>query len=74
MVLKLIQDDIVVLQHEYYSVGGGFIYRKGQKVRPAPQRLNILILMKELKSLLQSHNLTLSELMYANEIALTGAT
>ena len=75
MVLKLIQDDIVVLQHEYYSVGGGFIYRKGQKVSASTATPQYPYTnMKELKSLLQSHNLTLSELMYANEIALTGAT
>lgn len=75
MVLKLLRAEQVVLQHEYYSVGGGFIYRKGQKVTtstltPAYPYTN----MKELKAQLQSNGLTLSELMYANEIALTGAS
>ena len=75
MVLKLLRAEQVVLQHEYYSVGGGFIYRKGQKVEtstvaPPYPYTN----MKELKAQLQSNGLTLSELMYANEIALTGAS
>lgn len=74
MVLKLLIQDKVLLQHEYYSVGGGFIYRKGQKISTTSDKTPKYAYssMKELKAHLQQEQITLGELMLANEVALTG--
>ncbi|MBB6004719.1 L-serine ammonia-lyase [Arcicella rosea] len=76
MVLKLKDEEQLILEHEYYSIGGGFIYRKGEKqntkstvILPFPYTS-----MKELKSHLSREKITLTELMLANEMALTGAS
>ncbi|MFN8352992.1 MAG: L-serine ammonia-lyase [Spirosomataceae bacterium] len=74
MQLRLVGRDQLLLEHEYYSVGGGFIQRKGQveqstaaKSVPYPYAT-----MKELKAHMQTHQLSLADLMVANESALSG--
>lgn len=74
VVFKLLADGIVFHEEEYYSVGGGFIQRKGErkseeskKQPPYPYAS-----MKELKGHLVAHGISLTELMLANEEALTG--
>jgi L-serine dehydratase len=74
VVFKLIGLDAVLFEQEYYSIGGGFILRKGEVVvdqstinLPYPYQT-----MKELKAQLKTHQLTLEQLMLANETALTG--
>lgn len=76
MVLRLLAGDEVMAEEEYYSVGGGFILRKGEVVRafsveqvPYPYST-----MKELKAHLTAHNLPLEILLLTNEMALTGRT
>lgn len=63
----------VLFEREYYSIGGGFIQEKGESVDTAK---NIELpfpysTMEELKSHLSS-GLTLTELMIANESAISG--
>ncbi|MFC5408053.1 L-serine ammonia-lyase [Larkinella bovis] len=63
-----------LFEEEYYSIGGGFILRKGdetvdQPVAPIPYPYRT---MKELKARLYDHQLSLEQLMLANETALTG--
>lgn len=74
MIVKLVKNDATLLEHEYYSVGGGFIQRKGQTLQTnANQKLLYpYATMKELKEHLRANNLTLPELIVANESALTG--
>jgi len=62
------------LDEEYYSIGGGFVIRKGEpdtkldgSTLPYPYQT-----MNELKAHLTSHKLTLEQLMLANEQAITG--
>ncbi|RRB07427.1 L-serine ammonia-lyase [Larkinella rosea] len=74
VVFKLMDGENGLYEEEYYSIGGGFILRKGEE--PADQSAISVPYpyqtMKELKAQLKIHNLTLEELMLANETALTG--
>ncbi|MCY7350462.1 MAG: L-serine ammonia-lyase [Cytophagaceae bacterium] len=75
MVLNLLDaEGQVLLEHEYYSVGGGFIYRKGERSDAGPecQPTFPYTTMNELKAHLLANNLTLAQVLMANEIALTG--
>lgn len=74
VIFKLLVAGEVFHEEEYYSVGGGFILRKGErksdeakKQPPYPYTS-----MKEVKGHLASQGITLTELMLANEEALTG--
>ncbi|PKK38138.1 L-serine ammonia-lyase [Siphonobacter sp. SORGH_AS_0500] len=75
MILKLTDGEHnVLLEHEYYSVGGGFIQRKGQPMEGtrSTQPLFPYEHMDELKSQLKTSGLTLAALMIQNEKSLTG--
>jgi L-serine dehydratase len=77
LILKLIDEaGTPLLEHEYYSVGGGFVQRKGQvpeeSQRPAPPFPYDT--MAELKAHLKTSGLTLAQLLLRNEQALTGRT
>lgn len=74
MVLKLMSPQGLLLQEEYYSIGGGFIYRKGEKIIADATRSPRYpyATMKELKAHLLTHNISMATLMMQNEIALTG--
>ncbi|GAB4033508.1 L-serine ammonia-lyase [Spirosoma gilvum] len=74
MVLTLMADDETLAEEEYYSIGGGFILRKGEaEVAASPQSVPYpYSTMAELKGQLTDHNLTLDELLMANEMAITG--
>ncbi|WP_266367079.1 L-serine ammonia-lyase, iron-sulfur-dependent, subunit alpha [Tellurirhabdus rosea] len=63
-----------LLEEEYYSIGGGFVLRKGEpEAKPAPVDLPFpYSTMKELRQHLTRHPLTLEELLLRNEEALTG--
>ncbi|RAJ94439.1 L-serine dehydratase [Larkinella arboricola] len=74
VVFRLADGDKTLFEEEYYSIGGGFILRKGEDTAektaaeiPYPYQT-----MKELKTRLYDHQLTLEQLMLANEMALTG--
>ena len=65
-----------LLEEEYYSIGGGFVIRKGEpdakldgSTLPYPYQS-----MKELKAHLTANKLTLEHLMLANEQAISGQT
>ncbi|GAB3567358.1 L-serine ammonia-lyase [Spirosoma luteolum] len=77
LVLRLTADDTETLHaDEYYSVGGGFISRKGEP-EPDPSTLQVpypYSTMAELKAQLTTHNIGLDTLLLANEMALTGAS
>lgn len=74
MIMKLLSGNKVVLEKEYYSVGGGFIEIKDEPLPPRPEPKYPYSSMKELKEQLIKHHLTLTELLLENEYALTGKT
>ncbi len=76
LIIRLINENgNVILEHEYYSIGGGFIIRKGEQqqksdvIPPYPYST-----MKELKNHLQKNSLSLTELVIENEIAISHLT
>ncbi|WP_461132678.1 L-serine ammonia-lyase [Spirosoma lituiforme] len=73
MVLKLTAGDQVLAEEEYYSIGGGFIIRKGEPEASA-NTYNVpypYSTMAELKEQLTANAISLDELLMANEMALT---
>ena len=75
LVFQLLSNESIILQEEYYSVGGGFIQRKGEDTQAASAKTPAFSFstMKELKEHLLKEKITLTDLMIANEMALTGA-
>ncbi len=74
MVLRLLAGEEMLAKEEYYSIGGGFILRKGEVVTdPASVAIPYpYSTMKELKAHLSTTRLPLETVLLANEIALTG--
>ncbi|MEZ4905798.1 MAG: L-serine ammonia-lyase [Spirosomataceae bacterium] len=64
----------VLLEGEFYSIGGGFIQQKGfmPEGTTSLQPKYPYATMEELKTHLKTHSLTLSQLMLQNEQSLTG--
>ena len=76
MVLRLTTGEQVCYEEEYYSIGGGFIIRKGEP-ETNPDTVAVpypYASMTELKAQLAQHSLTLDTLMMTNEMAITGRT
>lgn len=74
MVLKLVSGEETLAEEEYYSIGGGFILRKGEpEAAPSPQSVPYPYgTMAELKAQLANNQLSLDDLLLANEMAVTG--
>lgn len=74
IVMRLYSKDNILLEKEYYSVGGGFLQWKGwQEPKQGVPRYpyaNAEQLLKQLRK----HRLRIDELMLANEIAITGCS
>ncbi len=72
MIMRLLAANSIIMEREYYSVGGGSVLYKGERVpkRPAPPYKYSN--MEELEKVLTSHDIGLNELMLQNEEALTG--
>ena len=72
MTCKLLAGDEVLLEQEYYSVGGGFIEWKGytppQKQQPKYQ----FATMKELRAHAEKNNLSIAQIILANEMSIMG--
>ncbi len=62
----------VIFEKQYYSIGGGFIKTEGESEPPRPQPPYLYHSMKSLRRVLDQNNLSLSELMLANEKAVSG--
>jgi L-serine dehydratase len=72
MTAKLLAGDKVLYEQEYYSVGGGFIEWKGYippKKNPPKYPYST---MKELRQHAEQNNLTIAQVMLANEMAIPG--
>lgn len=62
----------VLLEQEYYSVGGGFILCKGEAEHPRPIPPMPYANMHQLRSQMKRHGLGLVELLWRNETVLSG--
>ena len=72
MTAKLLAGDEVLLEQEYYSVGGGFIEWKGY----TPPKKNApkypFATMKELRGHAEKNNLSIAQVIMANEMSIAG--
>jgi L-serine dehydratase len=74
MTCKLMAGDKVLYEQEYYSVGGGFIEWKGYKPPKKGQPKYPYATMKELRKHAENNNLSIAQVMMANEVAVSGKT
>jgi L-serine dehydratase len=72
MTAKLMAGDKVLLEQEYYSVGGGFIEWKGYQPPEKGQPKYPYATMKELRQHAESNNLSIADVILANELAVSG--
>jgi L-serine dehydratase len=72
MTCKLLAGDKVLLEQEYYSVGGGFIEWKGYKPPKKGQPKYPYATMKELVAHAEKNNLSVAQVILANEVAVSG--
>ncbi len=72
MTCKLMAGDTVLLEQEYYSVGGGFIEWKGYEPPKKGQPKYPYSTMAELLKHAQDNKLTVAQLAMANEVAVSG--
>jgi L-serine dehydratase len=72
MTCKLMAGDKVLLEQEYYSVGGGFIEWKGYEPPKKGQPKYPYSTMAELQAHAEKNKLSVAQLVMANEIAVSG--
>jgi L-serine dehydratase len=72
MTCKLMGGDAVLHELEYYSVGGGFIEWKGYTPPKKGQPKYPYATMKELQAHAEKNKLSVSQLVMANEVAVSG--
>jgi L-serine dehydratase len=72
MTCKLMAGSSVLLEQEYYSVGGGFIEWKGYVPPKKGQPKYPYATMKELQAHAEKNNLSLAQVAMANEVAVSG--
>ena len=74
MTCKLMGGDKPVYEQEYYSVGGGFIEWKGYTPPKKGQPKYPYATMKELRQHAEKNNLSIAQVIMANEVAVSGKT
>ncbi|MCG8567451.1 MAG: L-serine ammonia-lyase, partial [Desulfobacterales bacterium] len=62
----------LLLEKEYYSIGGGFIHYKGEIPVEPPEAPHVYWNMNSFRKLMRKTNLTLPQIMLENEAAITG--
>jgi len=72
MTVKLLGGDQVLLEQEYYSVGGGFIEWKGYTPPKKNQPKYPFATMKELRAHADNNKTTIAKIMLANEMSIAG--
>src|SRR3954471_5513857 len=70
MTCKLMGGDTVLLEQEYYSVGGGFIEWKGYTPPKKNPPKYPFATMKELRQHAEQNNLTIAQVVLANEMSI----
>jgi L-serine dehydratase len=74
MTCKLMAGDTVLLEQEYYSVGGGFIEWKGYEPPKKGAPKYPYATMAELLKHAETNKLTVAQVAMANEVAISGKT
>jgi L-serine dehydratase len=72
MTCKLMGGDSVLYEQEYYSVGGGFIEWKGYEPPAKGQPKFPYSTMKELQAHAEANQLSIAQVVMANEMAVSG--
>jgi L-serine dehydratase len=72
MTCKLMAGNDVLLEQEYYSVGGGFIEWKGYQAPKKGEPKYPYQTMKELLAHAEKNNLSIAQVFLANEVAVSG--
>lgn len=72
MTVKLLAGNDVLLEQEYYSVGGGFIEWKGYTPPKKNPPKYPFATMKELRAHADNNKITIAKVMLANEMAIAG--
>lgn len=72
MTVKLLAGDEVLLEQEYYSVGGGFIEWKGYTPPTKNPPRYPFRTMKELRAHADTNDTTIAKIMLANEMSIAG--
>jgi L-serine dehydratase len=72
MTVKLLAGNDVLLEQEYYSVGGGFIEWKGYTPPKKNQPKYPFATMKELRTHADNNKTTIAKIMLANEMSIAG--
>src|ERR1700752_4065841 len=72
MTCKLLAGDTVLLEQEYYSVGGGFIEWKGYQPPKKGQPKYPYATMAELQAHADKNKLSVAQIVMANEVAVSG--
>ena len=74
MTVKLLGGNDVLLEQEYYSVGGGFIEWKGYTPPKKNPPKYPFATMKELRTHADTNKTTIAKIMLANEMSIAGRT
>ena len=74
MICKLMAGNDVLLEQEYYSVGGGFIEWKGYTPPKKNPPKYPFATMKELRAHAENNKLSIAKVMLANEMSIAGRT
>jgi L-serine dehydratase len=74
MTAKLMAGDEVLLEQEYYSVGGGFIEWKGYTPPKKNPPKYPFATMKELRAHADNNKISIAQVMLANEMSIAGRT
>ncbi|HVS23660.1 MAG TPA: L-serine ammonia-lyase [Gammaproteobacteria bacterium] len=74
MTCKLMGGDATLYELEYYSVGGGFIEWKGYEPPKKGAPKYPYSTMKELQTHAEKNNLSIAQVVMANEVAVSGKT
>jgi L-serine dehydratase len=74
MTAKLMGGDEVLLEQEYYSVGGGFIEWKGYTPPKKNPPKYPFATMKELRAHADNNKISIAQVMLANEMSIAGRT
>jgi L-serine dehydratase len=72
MTCRLMAGDKVLLEQEYYSVGGGFIEWKGYTPPKKNQPKYPFSTMRELRQHAEKNNLSIAKVILANEMSISG--
>jgi L-serine dehydratase len=72
MTVKLLAGNDVLLEQEYYSVGGGFIEWKGYTPPKKNPPKYPFATMKELRAHADNNKITIAQVMLANEMSIAG--